>query len=257
MCGSSHFLLFSRLCWLFEALCIRIRLTISAKESWLRLGRDWAESEDRLGEGVRAVFGCFVVSDSVWLCGLYPTRLSVQGILQARIPEWLPCPPPGDLPNPGVEPESPALQADYLPIEPPVKSYCHLNSILVHGHILESFDSLELWRHVSNVNLPTWQRSGRVTLICLVRVLGSELVGWGPLVYTHFSGLLTSVGWSRTSKSPDNFSSSMTTDFFSSLSQVWSRFLQLAWRSTGRLFIIFGVMCLPHGNEVIYPSFGM
>ena len=67
MCGSSHFLLFSRLCWLFEALCIRICLTISAKESWLRLGRDWAESEDRLGEGVRAVFGCFVVSDSAAL----------------------------------------------------------------------------------------------------------------------------------------------------------------------------------------------
>ena len=31
----------------------------------------------------------------------------------------LPCPPPGDLPNPGVEPRSPALQADSLPAEPP------------------------------------------------------------------------------------------------------------------------------------------
>ena len=33
----------------------------------------------------------------------------------------LPCPPPGDLPNPGVKsasPESPALQADSLPLEP-------------------------------------------------------------------------------------------------------------------------------------------
>ena len=28
------------------------------------------------------------------------------GILQARILEWLPCPPSGDLPNPGVEPRS-------------------------------------------------------------------------------------------------------------------------------------------------------
>ena len=33
----------------------------------------------------------------------------------------LPCPPPGDLPNPGVEPRSPALQADSLPAEPPGK----------------------------------------------------------------------------------------------------------------------------------------
>ena len=30
----------------------------------------------------------------------------------------LPCPPPGDLPNPGIEPRSPALQADSLPAEP-------------------------------------------------------------------------------------------------------------------------------------------
>ena len=29
---------------------------------------------------------------------------SVQGILQARILEWVACPPPGDLPNPGTEP---------------------------------------------------------------------------------------------------------------------------------------------------------
>ena len=42
----------------------------------------------------------------------------------------LPFPPPGDLPNPGIEPWSPALQADTLPTElqgkPPVK-YLKLN----------------------------------------------------------------------------------------------------------------------------------
>ena len=32
-----------------------------------------------------------------------------------------PCPPPGDLPNPGMEPRSPTLQADSLPSEPPGK----------------------------------------------------------------------------------------------------------------------------------------
>ena len=31
------------------------------------------------------------------------------------------CPPPGDLPNPGIKPRSPALQADSLPSEPPGK----------------------------------------------------------------------------------------------------------------------------------------
>ena len=33
----------------------------------------------------------------------------------------LPCPPPGDLPDPGIEFRSPALQADSLPTEPPGK----------------------------------------------------------------------------------------------------------------------------------------
>jgi len=33
----------------------------------------------------------------------------------------LPFPSPGDLPDPGIEPVSPALQADALPSEPPGK----------------------------------------------------------------------------------------------------------------------------------------
>ena len=39
--------------------------------------------------------------------------------------DGLPCPPPGDLPNPGIEPISPALQVDSLPLshqESPLKS---------------------------------------------------------------------------------------------------------------------------------------
>ena len=43
------------------------------------------------------------------------------GILQARILEWVAFPSPGDLPNPGIEPTSPTLQADSLPSEPPGK----------------------------------------------------------------------------------------------------------------------------------------
>ena len=35
----------------------------------------------------------------------------------------LPCPPPGDLPDPGTEPRSPALQADSLPAELPGKPH--------------------------------------------------------------------------------------------------------------------------------------
>ena len=46
---------------------------------------------------------------------------SVHGILQARILSGLPFLSPGDLPNPGIEPRSPALQADTLTSEPPGK----------------------------------------------------------------------------------------------------------------------------------------
>ena len=35
----------------------------------------------------------------------------------------LPCPPPGDLPNPGVEPRSPALQGNSLPAELLAKTF--------------------------------------------------------------------------------------------------------------------------------------
>ena len=36
------------------------------------------------------------------------------GILQARILEWVAIPPPGDLPNPGIELKAPALQAEFF-----------------------------------------------------------------------------------------------------------------------------------------------
>ena len=41
----------------------------------------------------------------------------------SRQEHWsgLPCLPPGHLPNPGIEPRSPALQVDSLPSEPPGK----------------------------------------------------------------------------------------------------------------------------------------
>ena len=42
-------------------------------------------------------------------------HLSHQG--SPRILEWLPCPPAGDLADPGIEHRSPALQADSLPSE--------------------------------------------------------------------------------------------------------------------------------------------
>ena len=57
------------------------------------------------------------MSDPLRPHGLY----IVHGILQVRILEWVAFPFSGDLPNPGIEPRSPALQVDSLPAQPPGK----------------------------------------------------------------------------------------------------------------------------------------
>ena len=41
---------------------------------------------------------------------------SISGIFQARILEWVAIPTAGDLPDPGIESASSALQADSLPL---------------------------------------------------------------------------------------------------------------------------------------------
>ena len=46
-----------------------------------------------------------------------PLGYTVHGILQARKMEWVVFPTPKGSSNPGIEPRSPALQADSLPAE--------------------------------------------------------------------------------------------------------------------------------------------
>ena len=66
---------------------------------------------------------CSMVSDSLQPHGLQsPPPAHPMGILQARIlGSGLPCSPPVNLPEPGIEPRSPAFQANSLPSEPPGK----------------------------------------------------------------------------------------------------------------------------------------
>ena len=59
---------------------------------------------------------------SLTLCNSMDCSLpgsSVHGILEVRILEWVAVPSP-DLPNPGIEPRSPTLQADSLLSEPKI-----------------------------------------------------------------------------------------------------------------------------------------
>ena len=62
-----------------------------------------------------------VVSDSFAAPGIIACQASLS-IAFPRQESWsgLPFPSPGGLPDSGIEPGSPALQADSLPSEPPV-----------------------------------------------------------------------------------------------------------------------------------------
>ena len=74
------------------------------------------------------------------------------GILQARTLEWVVMPSPGDLPNPGIDPRSPLLQADYLLSEPPrepkndgVDSLSFLQGIFLTQELNQGFKH---WRQI-------------------------------------------------------------------------------------------------------------
>ena len=68
----------------------------------------------------------------------------------SRQEHWsgLPCPLPGDLPDPGIEPKSPTLQTDSLRSEPPGKpSVYHKYKLMpdiVGSGLLSSFVSFAL-----------------------------------------------------------------------------------------------------------------
>ena len=69
---------------------------------------------------------CVCVSHSVISDSLRPHGIACHAILSmefSRQEYWsgLPFPSPGDVPNLGIEPGSPALKTDSLPSEPPGK----------------------------------------------------------------------------------------------------------------------------------------
>ena len=60
----------------------------------------------------------------------------------------LPFPSPGDLTDPGIEPRSPALQADSLLSEPPGKSSIYvLTNFFLHALPLASISLFSCWNH--------------------------------------------------------------------------------------------------------------
>ena len=119
-----------------------------------------------------------------------PPGSSVHGILQARIQGWLPCPPPGDLPDPGIEPASlmsPALAGGFFTtgttwealvvcVSAPVSSMLMSSTCVLHvpNSILE-MKRERLRERFSNFSKVTGQSWDSHRVLCLLDVLpGSQ-----------------------------------------------------------------------------------
>ena len=81
----------------------------------MHVGYLWCESESEVAQSFLTL--CNPVDCS-------PLGSSIHGILQARILEWVAISFSRELPDPGIEPKSPALQAEALTSEPPGKPIC-------------------------------------------------------------------------------------------------------------------------------------
>ena len=101
-----------------------------------------------------------VLFDSLWPYGPWPTRLLCPwGFSRQEYWSWLPFPPPGDLPNSGIEhasPVVPTLAGGFFTTEPPGR--CHQAPHLSHWA-----QRLFLGPAHTACQLSHWLRVGRTT----------------------------------------------------------------------------------------------
>ena len=99
------------------------------------------------------------MSDSLQPPGLQPTRLLCPwGFSLQEYWNGLPCSPPGDFPNPGTEPRSPALQVDSLLSHQEIQFY-----IYIYIFMCVCVSSRSLLQGIfptqkSNPGLPHWRQ---------------------------------------------------------------------------------------------------
>ena len=96
--------------------------TVSAPMQGARTGMRTGHDRRRAAFTSCVCCCCEVAQSCPTLCNPTDCSLpgsSVHGILQGRIVEQVPFPSPGDLPDPGIEPASPALAGEFFTTEPP------------------------------------------------------------------------------------------------------------------------------------------
>ena len=94
---------------------------------WVRISTTQQKTEStgtpslrQLPEGIMLLFSRSVLFFVTWWTLACKAPLSM-GFSRQEYWSRLPCPPPGDLPNPGTEPASPALAGGFFTPEPPGK----------------------------------------------------------------------------------------------------------------------------------------
>ena len=79
-----------------------------------------------------------------------PPGSSVHGFSQARILEWWPFPSPEDVPDPGIEPTSPALHANSLPLSHHLGKAKLSYTVLNHHHKSSFFSAFHVHRGLAS-----------------------------------------------------------------------------------------------------------
>ena len=126
-----------------------------------------------------------------------PPGSSVYGILQARILEWIAVRFSRGFPNPGIQPRSPALQADSLPFKPPGKA-------LQTSLYLEKYASYPLQLRSPCVLLTPVPPSFFCNLLHQLPLFLSPLKLWAgegndnPLQYSCLENSMHRVAWRAT-----------------------------------------------------------
>ena len=135
---------------------------------------------------------------------LFVTPWAMQSTELSRPEYWngQPFPSPGDLPNPGIKPRSPALQADSLPAEPPWKSKnTGVGSLSLLQRI---FQTQELNRGLLRCRWIPYPTDYRPSVSSVHGILQERILGWNsmpssrlssqPRDQTHVS-YVSCIGW--------------------------------------------------------------
>ena len=147
----------AEIAWKLGLLHQLAKLWMQRKSSWRKL--KCCLSEHTNDKRVKEPYCCYGESlsclDRRWsvsVTQLCPARQAPLFMEFSRQEYWsgLQIPPPGDLPNPGTEPGSPTLQADFSPAEPPGKPIedetshdIPLGQNLIQSKALTLFSSVE------------------------------------------------------------------------------------------------------------------